>query len=695
MQTTGQPRWLERWGTPILIFLLAFFPRAIYPVSRAMLWYHRTIHFSDALLTRNWAETYQSYHPGVTTMWLSTIGLKFFAWQRGLSSDQLLGSYPVQPGTIDDAIAAGVVPLAFVIALCIALSYPLFKRITDSKVAFVGSFLLAIDPFYIAYSKVLHLNALMATFMFMSVLFLLNYLYRAQWLDLILSGIFAGLAFLTKIPALFLILYAVLVVGIYGLATLRSDAKARGGWQGWRPHLWRMTRSLLVWIGVAAVVFVAIWPAMWVEPLDVLRRMANFTFFHVETIHENPIFFNGKAALEDPGLSFYLATIAWKTTAITLLMSCAALAFALTRFRRSRYSGIVWLLVAYVVFFTIQMGLGSWKQVSYMVPVFPVLDVVAAFGLVQSAEELGRVRWCQKWRWLSTAFILLVFALQASVVLPRHPYYGTHHNTLLGGSRVAQHILPLQDQGEGIDLAAQYLNTLPHAQRARAMVYSIGVFERSFIGHASTGRDPWTNYRVYYINQVMRRLGDEDWKDAWNADRQNTPLWSVAFDGVTYVWVYGTPPKDPATGYFEHPASYQFGEHIELKRVYLSSETLVPGDSLDVVLIWESDAEIKENYMVFRHILSASGELVAQQDGPPIYGVRPTPSWRVGEVIEDSCEILLDDDLAPGEYEVAMGMYDLESMERLPAYDAAGKRLPEDRIVLSSLRVQAPSAPSE
>jgi hypothetical protein len=234
-----------------------------------MQWYDRAIHFSDALLARDWAGTYQSYHPGVTTMWLSGIGLKLFSHQRGVSSEQLLGVEPTKPGTMEDAVVAGVVPLAFAIALCVALSYVLLRRITGQKVAFVGSFLLALDPFHIAYSKVLHLNALLGTFMFVSVLLLFNYLYRAKWLDLVLSGMFAGLAFLTKSPALFVIPYAVLIVGAYRLAALGPGTEAGGGGQGWGRRLRGLIRVLLVWGGVAGVVFVLLWPAMWVEPLGV------------------------------------------------------------------------------------------------------------------------------------------------------------------------------------------------------------------------------------------------------------------------------------------------------------------------------------------------------------------------------------------------------------------------------------------
>ena len=71
-------------AAPILLFLVAFLPRVIYPVSRPMQWYYRAIGFYDALSSGAWPETFQSYHPGVTTMWLAGSGLKLFSWLEGL-----------------------------------------------------------------------------------------------------------------------------------------------------------------------------------------------------------------------------------------------------------------------------------------------------------------------------------------------------------------------------------------------------------------------------------------------------------------------------------------------------------------------------------------------------------------------------------------------------------------------------------
>lgn len=696
MQNSSRFRWLHLWVIPILIFLLAFLPRAIYPVSRSLLWYERAIEFTDALLARDWAGTWRRYHPGVTVMWLSGIGLKVFAWQRGLSSDQLLGVEPTHPGTVNNAVTAGVLPLAIAVALGIVLSYLLLRRLTDPKIAFAGGCLLALDPFHIMHSKVLHLDSLLAMLMFVSALSFLSYLRRRRWADLILSGASAGLAFLTKSPSLFLVPYVMLAVGVHRLMSPRSrsgPAARRGEWPQW---LLGTVRVLLAWGGVVVLVFVAIWPAMWVEPLSVLDRMVRAAVEHVEEPHPRPNFFNGRILLEDPGLTFYLATIAWKTTLVTLPMACAALPLTLLRLRRREGYSVVWSLAAYAAFFTLQMGLGSKKGLRYLLPAFPALDVLAAVGLVQSAELLSHLRWWRGRGWLSTALVVLALVAQASIVLPHHPYYGTHYNRLLGGIGVAQRVLPLQDQCEGLDLAGQYLNTLPHAQRARAVVQKscASLFGRNFVGHASYVEEPWTDYRIYFINQVMRRFNYDEWGEAWEADQESEPLWTKELNGVVYVWIYGDPPGELAVAGPEFDMGFRLGEHIMLKRVRLSSDVLHPGDSLVVVLFWESDGKVRGDYVVFSHLLSPSGGLAAQHDGRPIRGVRPAPSWRAGEVIEDGHLLQLGDDLAPGEYELSVGMYDPETMQRVPAYDASGERLPEDRVIVGMVRVQVPDTPA-
>jgi hypothetical protein len=57
--------------------------------------------------------------------------------------------------------------------------------------------------------------------------------------------------------------------------------------------------------------------------------------------------------------------------------------------------------------------------------------------------------------------------------------------------------------------------------------------------------------------------------------------------------------------------------------------------------------------------------VVAQSDSYPAHGTRSTSEWYIGEQVLDTHDLLLPSDLAPGDYELIAGMYQLDTMERL------------------------------
>jgi hypothetical protein len=68
---------------------------------------------------------------------------------------------------------------------------------------------------------------------------------------------------------------------------------------------------------------------------------------------------------------------------------------------------------------------------------------------------------------------------------------------------------------------------------------------------------------------------------------------------------------------------------------------------------------------VFVHFLDEGGHLMAQADAPPQGGRYPTHWWDAGEVVLDRHEIALPANLAPGRYEIEIGLYVPASGERL------------------------------
>ncbi|GAB4480235.1 MAG: hypothetical protein Kow00124_26740 [Anaerolineae bacterium] len=123
---------------------------------------------------------------------------------------------------------------------------------------------------------------------------------------------------------------------------------------------------------------------------------------------------------------------------------------------------------------------------------------------------------------------------------------------------------------------------------------------------------------------------------------------------------------------------YRFGDVIGLAEPTLSER----GGTLEVCLPWVALAQSPADYQVFVHVLSLSGDLLAQHDGPPRGGQYPTGAWRPGEVVED-CVTIDIGGLSVTGWRVGVGLYDLASGGRLPARAADGLQLPDDIVFLS------------
>ena len=137
------------------------------------------------------------------------------------------------------------------------------------------------------------------------------------------------------------------------------------------------------------------------------------------------------------------------------------------------------------------------------------------------------------------------------------------------------------------------------------------------------------------------------------------------------------PPPDDRVP--ESGADATFGESIAL-----DGYTLAPtGDGLVVTVFWRAIDRPQTEYTAFVHVVGASGEIVAQSDAQPLDGRYPTSIWSPGETIVD--EHVLDA-VAPGEYQVFVGWYRWDTLERLPvrAGDVESK---DDRLLLGTVEL--------
>lgn len=81
------------------------------------------------------------------------------------------------------------------------------------------------------------------------------------------------------------------------------------------------------------------------------------------------------------------------------------------------------------------------------------------------------------------------------------------------------------------------------------------------------------------------------------------------------------------------------------------------GDELAVTLIWECLGPIAENYTIFVHLLGGDGALIAQHDGTPLFGTRPTTTWEAGERLLDRHVIEIPEGAGGMNGRLVAGMY--------------------------------------
>lgn len=503
-----------------------------------MKWVCRSINFYRGLYAGHLDQTLQKGHPGVVTMWLGVPWMGVDPMQdwlelcRNPSISTMIAEIspqvPVKLGTWLFAARRGVAVLT---SVALGMAFLLLARLFDRELASAASTLILFDPFYLAHSRFLHLDAIITSLLFLSVLSLLISLREEHRGFLILSGILAGLAMLNKSPAMVSMPFAALVIGLYSMIRRHSF-----GWP---------IRTGLTWLVPAMLTYVLFWPAMWVQPGKTLIEVFGTALFYAENPHTNFNFFWG-APRPDPGPAFYPVALAYRLTPWTTLGTLLGLPWLV---RRHRQRHTLWVLGSFVLAYAAFMTLGQKKFDRYLLPVFPFAQTIAAVGLLGAGDWLLS-RWQVAWRQqlLAPTLSALALILSGLTVLPHAPYYLTYYNPLLGGLHAAVRTL-LVGWGEGLDLAAAHLNTLPNIEHKRATARALPPFAPLFDGRAADEGNydaATTHYVVIYLNEVQRRLSPDLLERYYDTAK---PLYVAQIKGLDYAWVYENHSHKPPMAY--------------------------------------------------------------------------------------------------------------------------------------------------
>ena len=600
-------------GLALALFLLALAPRGLalqhFVTADEAKWVYRSAQFLGALQQGDLAGTAVNLTPAVTTTWLGSLGLAgYYQLHRaeiGLPLAEWLDALP--PFRVDlPVLAAARWPMVIFSALAVVGIYGLAKRLWGGTVALVGALLIALDPHTLSLSRIIGHDAPAAIFMTLSLLALLvavahdrpRAAFKPGWLAV--SGLLAGLAFLSKSPAFFLIPFTALLLGV------------KIGQRSFSLKMWLLEMAL--WGLAAYGVFVALWPAAWLAPLRQPYAVVENAFLSATNRGE------GAAGEEEEVESYWLTPdlgpFYYPINGLFKLSPLVTLGLVIGSVLAFRQVGARWRathlldrdefwLGLFVILFIIFMTLGGKRSNRYLLPVFPALAFLAAFSwrrfvisqkgnlptsvfripysVLRAITPRARRKTQDGIRnthhapraTLLIAGILLVSLL---TLLPYAPYYFTYFNPLLGGPLVAPRLVKI-GWGEGLDEAGRWLMRQPNPASSRAGSWYASALDPFYQGDIADVSSRNLDYVVLYLKHAQGGLPRPEVVQYF---QMLEPLHTAQLAGIEYARVYPGPAAQLTPAETERaPGPVAFRPHTPYAPI---------GQDLTLDLIWAAAA---------------------------------------------------------------------------------------------------------
>jgi len=442
----------------LLLFLIfiSFFYKLGYENINVdqFLWYDRTEKFFKAISEGKFASTYQQYHPGVTLMYL--IGLGRLVYQK------FTGDYSSWADiTYENFGTYNFYTKLFVVIFCLLIifysAFVIYKITSSRKMSLAFLFLLFLESYYVGLIRNLHMDGILSVLIFSSVL---SYYYGARSKLLkyvIFSGILFGLGLLTKSPSIFILPFC-------GIIFLSLFIKRK------EDRKW-LVQKTVIWALIAGLVFFALFPAMWVVPLDTLRRIIYDGVLDTGVSGGFNHFVNGMR-VRDPGFSFYFLVLKYRLTPVMQFLLIFFVIYSLYIFlskknnklkQKEEIPGIVLLsFLFFLIYFAAFISLKK-KTDRYMSPIYPFLVFIAAYGFCKFIDLMRR-------REKKIYYVILKILFSAGVLVGSayyvwnistiKPYFMAYYNPLWGGIKKAKDEIYLNQGGIGVFEIAEYLHSL-------------------------------------------------------------------------------------------------------------------------------------------------------------------------------------------------------------------------------------------
>ncbi len=516
----------------------------------------------------------------------------------------------------------------------VPLVYVLGKRAWNYGAGLFAALFIATSSFHMRNSQYVTTDVACAWFATLTFTAILAMAQQPTWSAYIMAGFLAGLTAATKYNA--------------GAIVLPLIAAHILVWK------WQAFRNLprLIVAGTAALVgFIVAMPYAVLTWENFIRDIIGEARGYAEGTRGN---FHG--AWNVAGyLDFFWNDGTRPVASIALLIGISVMVW------RRRTIGLLWLSFA-VPYILMLMA----QQVHFVRNLMPVF-VLCALPIGIAGAEI--VAWLQghfkkPLAALATILTVMLFALQGWNAIIFTRFEASPGSQFLASTFVRN--LP-QGQRIAVELNGVEWSTSPIVQPVSSLVDHPLEWYRA------------NNYRYLVANKAFQERRDAPLYEALRAN--TTPLKVFPGDDAgqpgPYIEVFEIPPQPSALRIV--PRAAQFGTSIKLlgyeaqggdPRPAISpmdgadQRRFTSGESLQLNLTWQALATIPSNYALFVHVVDEAGNTVAQRDTLVRADDYPTGRWQPNEVVIDRADTPLGA-LAPGTYKVIIGLYLMDTFERL------------------------------
>ncbi|NLV73514.1 MAG: DUF2142 domain-containing protein [Chloroflexi bacterium] len=138
----------------------------------------------------------------------------------------------------------------------------------------------------------------------------------------------------------------------------------------------------------------------------------------------------------------------------------------------------------------------------------------------------------------------------------------------------------------------------------------------------------------------------------------------------------------------------EYAGMMRLLATQLGVRSVSPGESVPIDLYWEVLAPMPRDYSIYLHAAGEGQVTLGQYDSYPGGGTRPTSSLAAGDILHDRYWLPISATLEqPIAAWISVGLYDLETMDKLPVVDPAGQAV--GWPVIGRVRIAVPTSPPQ